>query len=246
MSATTSYQLWPLTEVRERATSDDLIKTIKIAYDHVAKPTGYIVAEIVRNPDGTWPEAQFRNFEKNRGRFTAFLLPKKEMLFLDSRVDDDNNQYRLDIDNPLNGAARMQQYANKDLMELVNKLLESEKKVAILEEQVKMLEEALDEFSDNKKKFVSATGDIINQFILPGIMSWFQPQQQLKQQPMQGQQQVENDLQNIDWKNIQVQSMEDALTVLVAAFGVDTITKLAVKLQQQPHMVNMVQGFANS
>lgn len=244
MSAATSYQLWPLTEVRERATSDDLIKTIKIAYDHVAKPTGYIVAEIVRNPDGTWYEAQFRNFEKNRGRFTAFLLPKKEMLFLDSRVDEDNNQYRMDIDNPLNGDTRMQQYANKDLMELVNQLLESEKQVAILKERVQSLQEELDEYSDNKKKFVAASGDIINQFILPGIMSWFQPQ--LRQQPMQGQQQVDNDLQNIDWKNMQVQSMEDALTVLVAAFGVDTITKLAIKLQQQPHMVSMVQGFANS
>jgi CII-binding regulator of phage lambda lysogenization HflD len=247
MSATASYQLWPLSEVRERATSDDAIKSIKIAYDHVPKPTGYIVAEIVRNPDGSWNEAQFRNFEKNRGRFTAFFLPKKEVIFLDSRSDDDHNQFKLDLSDPMNGLEQARRsYANKDVMQLVDKLLESEKKVAVLEEQVKMLEEALDEYSDNKKRFVSASGDIINQIILPGIMSWFQPQQQFKpQQSMQGQQ-VENDLHDIDWKNIPVQSMEDALTVLVAAFGVDTITKLAKKLQQQPHMVNMVQGFANS
>lgn len=257
---TAGMQIWPLTAVRERVLGNPSVTSVKIHPGHVLDNKGFVISNIQKPKEGQWPLEQFDWFEKHNGTYTVILMPTKEIMWVDSKADDpDTFQFRQSL--PLNGIllqpeqVKANQYANMEMMTLVNRLLEAEKKVIELTEANKNIKEELKEYQDNRNRFNMATGDFFDGVLVPRFMEMFggnksqsnTQQRNLKQRPMGGQtEEVEDNLENIDWQNMPVDSMENALTILVAAFGVDTIMKLAAKLQTNPNMIGMVKGFANT
>lgn len=234
-----TYQIWPITEVRSRAqTAGESVTSIKVFSGHVfpGAKTGVVIADI-RKVGDKWPDAQFTFLEKHNGSYTAVLFPTKETMYLDSSTNTDN-RFPFSYDFPMNGygstaPAQGSQYQSMEAMQLINKILELEKRVFQLSEDKKRLAEELREFNTSSGKFQHALMGVLDQWVLPKL--GFNNELNFNQNtmPIQGQEQ-----QDFNWQGHPVADLESGLMVLVAAFGDDMIIRFAKRIQQNPSLIN--------
>jgi hypothetical protein len=191
------------------------------------------VYEIRRDASGQFPDAAFDYFEgRYNGIYTAIFSPGGETMYLES-TDHPQSNYLFGFDYLQHG----NNYKNFRAQQFIERILQLERENDSLKSEVEDLTEQLSQFSTLSGKFEHALINIFTNNVLP----FFAGQQQ--QQPMQGM--VNNNNNNtMSWTERPIivpgqeeQALDNALDVIIEAFGEQNIIKMAQRLQSQPHLV---------
>lgn len=241
MTTYSNIQFFPLPELRNRAKHvGDNVKAIKI-YSGDQGRKGSLVYEIRRTNSGEFPEAAFDYFEgRYNGIYTAIFSNGGETMYLESSQSDNNYRMPFSYPDPMNGTVD-NVYKGFRPEQFIQRILELENENRNLKEDVEALNEDLKQFSTLSGKFEYALINIFQNYALP---LFSQPHNAA--QPMQGTpQQQFNSEQNMNWRTHQVtvpgnadETLNNAIDVLCAAFGEENLVRIAMKLQQQPNLVN--------
>lgn len=235
-AANSTLQTWPITELRARATSaSDAVKSIKV-YSGIGYQgaKGALVLDIRRNESGRFPESNFDYLERHDGEYTAIFQPTKEVMFLEAAPI--KNAYRMPFEFSMNGPAQaepMNAYKNYNPQQLINKILELERKLVEIEEDRNELLAELEEVNTVTGKLQHVANGVFERYIFPMFSEQKTTQQPLNYGNMAGE----------DWTKFPIsnnpdQAIQDALEVLLSAFGNDALIRIAKKLQQNPNLVN--------
>lgn len=234
-------QYFPLTELRNRANmANENIKAIKI-YNGDNGKKGGLAFEVRRTTSGEWPDAQFDYFESRmNGLFTAILWPGNETIYLESATNS-GKSYGIEYDYSTPG--HVQRFSGFKADQFIQRILELERENDKLKEDVKDLEGDLEQFSTASGKLEHTFVNIFTNHLLP-----FFNGNNTVNVPMQGtqqQQQQQPTQHNMNWQQKQIivqgdddETLNNAIDVLVEAFGEANIVRIAQKLQQQPSLVN--------
>lgn len=224
-----NYQIFPISEIANRlATSDDRTKSVRLYSGHITgSGTRPVLAfQIARNPvNNEWPQDRVQYLNTFKGKFTVQFLPSRETFFVESE-NNFGGQYSVPFFSedamPMNG------YGSGYNNEAVARILELEKQVTALTMERDQLREELSEFETNGGKLAFAFGKLMDDFLLPKLMS------NAKQQPMQGTQQK-------NWQQIDInEDVATALMVVHNALGDDLLLDTAYYLQSNPQMVQQL------
>jgi hypothetical protein len=239
MTTYEQIQFFPLPELRNRArTIGDNVKSIKI-YSGDRGRKGPLVYEIRRGGDGEFPDAAFDYFEgRYNGIYTAIFSPGGETMYLESTQQPTGN-YVFNYDY-LQGTPT-QQFKGFRPEQFIERILQLERENAELKNEIEDLSEELKQFETLSGKFQHAIVNVFTNNILPLFSGEAQPMQGT---PNYNQQQLHTN-NNMNWQTHPIvvpgqedQTLDNALDVLIAAFGENNIVRIAQKIQQQPQLVN--------
>lgn len=164
------------------------------------------------------------------GNFTALFKPGGEFLyFTNARPGNDQPEI-------LNAMPSGYTVTGIDVNELLSRAVEREKKIAELEAEIEELKQELEEQKDNENKFQRAVFNTLDYFnrranaIAPPAPN----PKPYKPAPMQG---PPNANMPTD------QELENAIAVIIDAFGDDWIIRFAGHIASKPETVNQIKSF---
>lgn len=238
-----AIQVFPLADLKERLENSPHVNVCVVYNGHLSEATreAMTVCYLKRDKEsGTFPATQFRNLNKLRGEFTAVLKPSNEMIFLSSEEN-----------NPMNGmgfpnfmpfeAYPAHPIRNKQLNEVINRVIELERENEALKKELAEAREDLKQFESNGDKLAYVGIKMIEEFLprlVPQTKEFFQTNK--NNNVMQG---TQKNLYTYDVSGTSDQHVENALELLLDAFGDENILKFARKVQQDPNLVNTLIKF---
>lgn len=235
-------QIFSVDDLIERCDANDRARNLSIYAGHVDDNTkaSMVMMYIVREPGQSWPEKRLKQLQALRGNFTAVFRPGNEVMYCSA--DDAGKAYNFSyaMQGGLFGE-EITPHHGKELKELLQMIVELEKRNAELEAKLKEASEELAYYSDGRNKFASALEDVFMRVVprlLPETKAFFQTQN--NSQTMQG---TEQNWQNIDVNGNTEQHVENALAVMLTAFGEENILKFARMIQRDPGKVDMLIKF---
>lgn len=239
-----SMQIFDIKDVAERANLAKNSKRINVYSGHLtATGRGVLLFSIQRGADGEWPQNEIDYLTKLRGKNTVCFMPQREYMYVESGINIDPGQsYQIPYyygapghSEPMPGA----EYQNKSQLELIRTIIDLERKNEKLTEEVEELTEELKQFETHSGKFAHSLENLFFQ-IAPKLginLSAFE--QPNNTEPMQGTQ----DWQKIDLSGNTEPHIENALIVLLEAFGAEFVLKFARTIQADPNKVNTLKSF---
>ena len=232
-------QIFSLTDLLERLAANDNARTVQIYAGHYTGQGQQITMLLLQRKEGEpWPAAKVKEINKLRGNFTAHFKPGNEFMYVTSDHAGNYSNYQF----PMNGDDFLTPYHGKDIQALVKDILRLERENIELQARVKELSGELSYYNDNRNKFVDAlemfAGRLVPKFA-PELASFFGNG---NSQPIQGTNNMAQ-WQNIDVSGNQPQHVENALEVLLSAFGEDNLLKFARMIQRDPSKVQMLTNF---
>lgn len=242
-----SIQIFDIKDVSERANLARNSKRINVYGGHLTgSGRGVLLFSVQRGADGEWPTNEIDYLTKLRGKHTICFMPQREYMYVESGINIDPGQsYQIPYfyGSAMNGADPVPgiEHQNKNQLELIRTILDLERINADLKEQVEELSEELKQFETHSGKFAHSLENLFFQ-IAPKLGINLDNFSQPNTPPMQGNEQGQ-DWQKIDLSGNSEAHIENALIVLLEAFGAEFVLKFARTIQADPNKVNTLKSF---
>jgi hypothetical protein len=234
-----AVQIFSVADVLERIDANEQARSLHVYAGHVDEATknALVVLYLVRQPGEAWPAKKLQQFKKLRGHHTALFKPGNEVMYFSSEGAGANQYQYPNINGGVDFNA-ITPHHGKELRELIQEVLRLEKLNIELQAQVSELTDELKYYQDGRAKFSGAMEDVFMKIVprlFPETKAFFS-----NEQPIQG---TMNEWQKIDLRGNDEQTLENALAVLLAAFGDEKIISFARQLQADPAKVDMLSKF---
>jgi len=226
-----TIQIFDISDVVGRANLARNAKRINVYNGHLTganNARNVLIFQTARNEGEPWNADDLNYIQTLRGRHTIVFMPQKEFMLGESNVNP-RPGYTIPMQGiySLNGPQNEQpghEYNNAGQLELVNRILSLERENEKLKNELSEALEDLEQFETAGGKFAYSLEQVFFS-IAPKLginLGGLNTQQPKQQQPMDGT--------NQDWKEIDCsgnteQHVENALIVLVEAFGADFVLK---------------------
>lgn len=227
-------QIFTVADLMSRIEANDNAKTLQIFAGHLddGSKNSVLYLQINRQPGENWPDKKLSEIRKLKGQYTAIFRPGNELMYINTE------QQATPFNFAMNGFDQMfSPHHNKELKQLIADVIRLEKENEQLRAALNEANEAVRHYEDAGNKFTDVLENIFWR-----VAPKFAPElNQYKQQtPMQGNTQ---NWQQIDVSGNTNQHLENAMIVLVEAFGDENILKFARMIQRDPGKVQMLINF---
>jgi len=188
------------------------------------------VTKVTTWKPGEHLEAQTGFFRSSTfGNFTAVLKPGNEVLYFSNQGADESGQ-------PIQGVQMPQEITGINIQDLINRAIEREQMIAELEAELATARETIQELESTERKFENALMKLASAFV-----KW---PDGAKGGPLQGtRNKVQTAPKNTDVMAEELTDLENALAVLVNAFGEDWLINFAAKCQASPEIVPQIKSY---
>jgi hypothetical protein len=228
-------QIFTTADLLQRIAANESAKNLSIYAGHLdeTSKSNALYLYITRAPGEDWPDKKISEIRKLKGNYTALFKPGNELMYVSSEMQP------MPFNFSLNGMSDqiITPHHNKELKALIADVIRLEKECEDLRAKLKEATDAVRYYEDSGNKFTDVLENIFWR-VAPKLAPELKQYQQ--QQPIQG---TMEDWQKIDVNGNSDLHLENAMIVLVEAFGDENILKFARMIQRDPGKVQMLINF---